>query len=323
MIALIIGTGSIGQRHIRNIKQIDNNIQFIFLRHKLYEDKLSHELGARVITNIDQINSSEVDFSIIANPSSMHTDMILYCIDKQIPFYIEKPIVTSREDLKKLHLVVSQSHLPINLVGCNLRFLPSLQHFKFLITNGAIGSPIRASFHAGQWLPDWRPTQNYKEVYSSKSHMGGGVIMDLIHEIDMTRYLIGEFDQVMSIAKGVQILDIEVESNVCALLANSTTDCITTLCLDYVSRKPIRHYQVVGTHGTLTWNLANKSFILSNSYGDEIINLPEEAYSIELTYENAIDTFIHNVNNNTPFENDIHEGIKSVDLALQIKEAAF
>ena len=94
-----------------------------------------------------------------------------------------------------------QDIIPQTQVGCNLRFLPSLQRLKDLIAQGVIGRIVRASFEAGQWLPDWRPRQDYRKSYSADPDSGGGVLFDLIHEIDAAYWILGDLTSGMCCGK--------------------------------------------------------------------------------------------------------------------------
>jgi len=159
---LIIGTGSIGKRHIQNLKNLDTATQFLLLRDKAREDDFSRSLGAEVINDIDTALSRKPDFALIATPSSKHIDTLIPLIEAGIPMYIEKPVITNRAEVAQLRsLLNSAQYSAPNLVGCNFRFLPSLCKAKEVLQAGRLGTVVRANLVVGQWLPDWRPQQDY------------------------------------------------------------------------------------------------------------------------------------------------------------------
>ena len=321
MNALIAGTGSIGQRHIQCIKSFYPETNFIILRRETKKDGLSKSLHADVIGHIDEALKLKPDFALVATPSAKHIEVLVPLIEAQIPIYIEKPVVTSRADVTQLrsHLNSTQYSAP-NLVGCNFRFLPSLYKVKEVIQAGRLGNIVRANLVVGQWLPDWRPQQNYRQSYSAQSDMGGGVVMDLIHEIDMARWLFGEFDQVQAMTGKFSSLDITSEDTACILLGKSEGPPMVSLSLDYVSRRRVRRYEIVGEEGTLIWDLGEKRLEISRSQSTERIECGESAFDVAETYRTAIKIFIDAAYHKRPVSPDIKDGLRSVELALTAKE---
>lgn len=321
MNALIAGTGSIGKRHIQNLQDLDVGFRFLLLRDKAYEDDFSRSLGAEVVGDMDKALSRKPDFAVVATPSAKHIDVLASLISAHIPLYIEKPVVTSRADFAQLrsHLNSTQYSAP-NLVGCNFRFLPSLYKVKEVIQAGRLGNIVRANLVVGQWLPDWRPQQNYRQSYSAQSDMGGGVVMDLIHEIDIARWLFGEFDQVQAMTGKFSSLDITSEDTACILLGKSEGPPVVSLSLDYVSRRLVRRYEIVGEEGTLIWDLGEKRLEISRSQTTERIAIGESAFDVAETYRTAMKEFLDAVQNRRPTSPDIADGLKSVELALTAKE---
>ena len=191
MNVLIVGTGSIGRRHIFHLSNLLNNPDFSIVRRSGVHDDFSKSINANIVSSLSDLSCAP-DIFIIASPSAHHFQYIHQGLDRCIPMYIEKPLVSSRADLISLQEIIkSKPELPITQCGCNLRFLPSLQNLKSLIANGHVGRIVRASFESGQWLPDWRPDQDYRSSYSANPYEGGGVCLDLMHEVDMALWLLG------------------------------------------------------------------------------------------------------------------------------------
>jgi predicted dehydrogenase len=252
---LIIGSGSIGQRHIRNLKNLVDHPEFILLRNASGQDELSRDLGAIVVGSFaDAIALSPV-FAVIATPSVFHFEALQALLPAQVPCYVEKPVVTTETQVQQIELLlVSATTVPTTMAGCNLRFLPSLKSAKKLIGDGVIGRTVRASLQVGQWLPDWRPAQDYRQSYSASRALGGGVVLDLIHELDAARFLFGEFDQIFSLGGRHSRLEIESEDSA-AIILGRLNGPVVSLGLDYVSRNPIRRYEIVGDEASLIWDL--------------------------------------------------------------------
>ena len=319
MKALIIGTGSIGQRHIRNLRTLHPGLSFILLRKNARKDALSESLDAIVIEQLDEAIALAPDFAVIANPSSMHAEFLDGLIKSDIPVYIEKPVVINHSQLQNIQSLLQQKEIPVTLTGCNLRFLPSLKKMKALLDEGAIGQPLRASFTAGQWLPDWRPDQDYKQSYSADSSKGGGVILDLIHELDAARWLLGEMSDVSALHQHAPVLEIDSESVAVAIM-KSSSEVLVTVSVDYIARKPVRRYEVVGDKGSLIWNLINCSLSLETPAGTELINCGEQGFDLPQTYISAMQAFLDAIKNKTRLSQDLQDGLRSVELALSVKD---
>ena len=107
-----------------------------------------------------------------------------------MPFLLEKPVSCSEQGLDELAALVRQKGLPA-LVGFQLRYHPGFLRAKAWLGEGRIGRALGLSARVGQYLPDWRPDQDYRESYSAKPGLGGGVIFDLTHELDLASAFIG------------------------------------------------------------------------------------------------------------------------------------
>ena len=270
---------------------------------------------------MDTALSRKPDFAVVATPSAKHIDVLTPLLDAHIPLYIEKPVVTTQPDIEQLQsrLNSTQYSAP-NLVGCNFRFLPSLAKAREVIHSGRLGNIVRANLVVGQWLPDWRPQQDYRQSYSARSDMGGGVIMDLIHEIDVARWLFGEFDQVRALSGKFSSLDITSEDTACILLGKSEGPPVVSLSLDYVSRRLVRRYEIVGEEGTLIWDLGGKLLEIVGPKNTECIECGKSAFDVAETYRTAMKEFIDAVQHKRPASPDIKDGLKSVELALTAKK---
>ncbi len=319
---LIAGTGSIGQRHIRNLRELEPSCQFVLLRADGREDALSTELKAPVVRTFDSVLAHKPDAMLLATPSAMHAELLLSAIATGLPMYVEKPVVTRAGDVTAVHQAIAEhSYSAPTLVGCNLRFLPSLQRLHQLIQAGTIGRVVRSWFEAGQWLPDWRPHQNHRRSYSADPERGGGVVFDLVHELDAARWLVGEMTTIQALTAQVPALEIASEA-VAGAVMRSESGAIVNLGLDYVARRPLRHYQLVGELGTLTWDLPGRSLTLDTPNGREVIDCGEAAFDVATTYRTAMAEFLSALETGTPTSQPLEEGLKSSELAIRIKEQA-
>jgi len=322
MKALVIGLGSIGRRHVHNVQSLSKDTQFIFLRQR----KTNHvdiPLNPHVVHDIQDAIALHPDIAVIATPSSLHMKVMPSLFQAKIPVYIEKPIVTTKEDVTLLQQWVKTGDaLPPMMIGCNLRFLPSLIQLRSMLLQEKMGTIVRASLQAGQWLPDWRPDQVYQKNYSARNELGGGVIFDFIHEIDMARWLFGEFDLVRALGGKFSTLDIATEDTACIVLGNKGRGPVVSISLDYVSRQPIRCYEVVGEKGTVRWDLSKQSLEFVTADGCEVIHCGSDGFNVDQTYVMAMAEFLDCAKQRKPTSIDLSDGLKSLELALKAKAEA-
>ncbi len=319
---VVAGTGSIGQRHITNLRELRPDCTFILLRELGREDDFSAELGASVVSSFDAAMAHAPDALVLATPSALHIELLLPAITAGLPMYVEKPVVTETSDVALLRQAMDEhNYTAPSLVGCNMRFLPSLKMMREMVQSGCIGRVVRGSFEAGQWLPDWRPGQDHRQSYSADPKRGGGVIFDLIHEVDATRWLLGEMTTVQALTAQAPALDIASEA-VAGALMRSEEGAVVNLGLDYVARRLLRRYQLVGEEGSLTWDLPASALTLDRPTGREVIDCGELGFDMAATYKMAMSEFLNAVETGTPTSQSLEEGLKSTELALRIKEQA-
>ena len=142
-------------------------------------------------------------------------------------------------------------------VGYNMRFHPGLQIFKELIDSGKIGRVLWLNVEAGQYLPDWRPWQNYRESYSARQELGGGIILDGSHELDYICWLLGWPTEVSCRAEHLVSLEVDVEDSAWIYLTFPERRR-AELHLDFVQRSYTRTCKVVGETGTALWDFGSQ-----------------------------------------------------------------
>jgi predicted dehydrogenase len=316
----VAGTGSIGRRHISQLQLLLPHLQLVLLRTNGQVDAYAEAQHAEVVPDLAAALLQPLDALVIATPSNLHAELVLQGMAAGLAMYIEKPVVTS---VAQLHMVEAQvatsGTCPLVQIGCNLRFLPSLQRLRKLLQEGVIGRVVRASFEAGQWLPDWRPYQDHRQSYSADSHRGGGVLLDLIHEIDASRWILGELSPVACAIAHVPALRIRSEGAAIGLL-RSTEGSLVQLGLDYVARRPIRRYQLVGDLGTLIWDLPRQELMLERPEQRLQIPCGAQGFDVAATYAAAMAAFVASLRGQAPPVQPLQDGLASAALAIRLKE---
>lgn len=313
---LVVGTGSIGRRHIANLQSLRPGVHWGLLRDGGRRDDFSDSLGAEVFGSLECAMAWKPDLAVVATPSDRHIETVPSLLDAGIGCYIEKPIVTIERDAERL-LHMMRRPMPPTQVGCVLRFLPSLRSAKSWIAEGRLGRIVRASFEVGQWLPDWRPTQDYRSSYSASWKRGGGVVLDLVHELDLACWFFGDVSFLG--AWGGKLSGLEIDAEDVALVAlRSPCGAPLSVQMDYVSRQPVRRIHVVGDEGSLCWDLPSRRCTLSRA-GEA----PVEAHGFDTAsaYIESMDELLRAIEHGSPTSLPLESGLQATRLAIIANEA--
>lgn len=326
---LIIGLGSIGRRHMTNLAARFPGAAFTVLRHAYAPDPLCDQLGARVVTDLEQALAPRPDLVapdlvvpdlvVVASPSANHMDCLPRLIASGAHLMVEKPIVTSLADCDRLLALLARAPKAVRASGFNFRYLPSLQRIRAAIRAGDLGHVVRAAFVAGQWLPDWRPAQDYRHSYSADAARGGGVELDLVHEIDVARWFFG--DLALDFAKGGRLSSLGLQSNdVATMIFSAPHGPIVQVALDYVSRKRLRHYEVVGDKAGLLWDIAGRLEQITPAGRQTLLDEPA-GFNVAQTYIDMIERIAAAVAGDwqEPLQS-LEDGIASTRLAIAARD---
>lgn len=313
---LLVGLGSIGTRHLRNILSLGYTDITVVSRSGILSSEFS---SLSVFSSLSQaLSSSSFDAAIICTPTACHCADAKKVLTAKIPLiYLEKPVSNALEGVNEL-LFLAQQYSNTIVVGYDLHFDKGLQKVKHLLAENAIGNIVSVNAQVGQYLPDWRPQQDYRKGMSAKKETGGGVMLDLIHEFDYLLWLIGTPSLVACQYVNTGTLDIETE-DVCEVLFRFTNGIIGTIHLDYLQQKLVRNCLISGSEGSINWNLADRNvkWIKPNK---------EEAF---FSYENEerndrfieiMKTFLQNKKDNRL--TSLTEGIESLKWVLAAKYSA-
>lgn len=283
---VVIGYGSIGKRHVDNLISLGvTNITLV--RSRLSGNK--YDLNE--INDLVEILKINPDFVILSTPTSLHFSSLKFLISNNINILSEKPLVQNEKEwtyLKKL-LLNSTSK---NRIIYNLRLHPCVQKVKQLLAKNKLGKINYSRFFVGQYLKDWRPNVNHLESYSSFRNKGGGVILDLVHEIDLAEYLLGRpKDKIFHISDKVS--NVTVDSfDVSEIMYKTENKNIVNIHLDYLYKGYSRNFLINGSDFNLFCDLNKNTIEIS---GDS--NKVEECYIFDKfkkndMYLNVIRDFI-------------------------------
>jgi predicted dehydrogenase len=266
---LIAGFGSIGRRHFRNLLTLGER-DIVFLRSN--RSTLSDEeiLDFPVEKNLDAALAHNPDVVIISNPTALHLDIAIPAAEIGCHLFIEKPISHSLERIGELQTAVSTGG-SIVFTAFQFRFHPGLALIQKMITDqqsliansplpvtkdhssANIGRPLSVRAHWGEYLPGWHPWEDYRQGYSARASLGGGVILTLCHPLDYLHWMLGDVDSLWAFTSQQSDLEIQVEDTA-EIGLQFSIGVIGSVHLNYTQRPPSHHLEIVGTKGTIRWD---------------------------------------------------------------------
>ncbi len=258
MKALFLGLGSIGQRHLRLWKGMAG-ARALALRSG-FGPPMSTD-SYEPVSSVAEAAAAGATVAFICNPTSLHIDSALQCAACSMDLFIEKPIGNRRNGWEELKTLVRQRQL-VTYVGYVLRFHPVVRRVKELLVSGRLGRIYSSSACTGSYLPAWRAASDYRHGYSARKDLGGGVLLDLSHEIDYLTWLFGPIRTMSGQLAQVSDLEIGTEDHA-DVLVQFETGVQGSVHLDYYRRPACRDLEVVGTQGILWADLLHGELELS------------------------------------------------------------
>lgn len=249
---LIVGCGSIGKRHLSNLRLLSAGEAIAYDTKPERREEVGEKYGVKAVSDFEEAMQQKPDAVLVCTPTSLHINYALTAVRRGCHVFIEKPISHIMEGVDELIDIASAKKL-VTLVGCNFRFHWGLKLAKKLLDEGKIGRLLCARAEFGQYLPDWHPWEDYKKGYSANKALGGGIILDAIHEIDYVQWMIGKVDAVSCFTGKLSSLDIDTE-DMAEILLRSKDGVIANVHMDYVQRVYNRSCELIGEEGIINWS---------------------------------------------------------------------
>lgn len=270
------GMGSIGKRHLKNLVKIlkERKIEFeidVIKRKKEINDEVKDYIHN--IYKVDEFKPNFYDIVFIVNDTSVHIETLKLMKDYSNNFFIEKPLSINLngfelDDYKDKNIYVA----------CPMRYSNVIDYLKKNTDFTKVYS-VRAI--CSTYLPDWRPTIDYRDNYSAKKELGGGVTLDLIHEWDYLTYLMGFPEKIYNLNKKVSHL--EINSDDLSIYIAEYRDKLVEVHLDYFGRIPTRKIEIFFKEGTVIGDFIKNTVILENNS--------------EIDLSDSVDEYIKEMNN--------------------------
>lgn len=249
---LITGLGSIGKRHLSNLIGLGYKNIILVSR----SGNVAQEFGHfPVYQNLQQaLSENPVTHAFICTPTANHIDDIRIILESNVPnIYLEKPISHNLENLEEISRLAANCKRLV--VGYDLHFDPGLSKIKTILDSGQMGKIFSANAMVGQYLPDWRPHEDHRKGMSAQVAKGGGVMLDLVHEFDYVRWMMGTPEIIGCVFQQNPTLEIETE-DVADVLVRFENQAAATIHLDYHQKNLVRNCMITCENGSIFWDLA-------------------------------------------------------------------
>ena len=273
---LIVGYGSAGKRYHKIIKKNFSSIELkIFSLNKINK-------GNIFLKKNSEIKSFNPDLTIICNPATKRIKIIKFLIDLKSHILIEKPLASNLNEAKKILSYTKKTGLIIK-VGYNLRFLNSLKTLNHFVKSKKLGKIYFVDIFAGQNLLQWRNNSNYKHTVSAKKKLGGGVLLELSHEIDYASWIFGKFNKIFCTAVKASSLKINVE-DVAKILLFTRKKYSINISIDFCRKDQIRKCYIAAENGSLIWDGLKNKLVFFNLLKRKWVNIFFKKNNINNTY---------------------------------------
>jgi predicted dehydrogenase len=252
----IVGFGSIGKKHfsiLRKIKKIDK----ILVISKSFKKKLDKKTF--IYKKNDDLENINIDAVFICSPASNHLSDINYYLNKNCHIFVEKPIAKSINELKKHYnkLFKFKKNLTI---GYPFRFSAAAMNLKKLIKTKQLGKILDIEVACSSFLPNWRNNRHYKEGVSSQKKLGGGVLLELSHELDYILWFFGFPKKIFSFFSKVNVLNIDTEEFVRLVFVYNKFLINIKLCFNDKNNEE-RYCKIIAINKNIKWNLNDNSLL--------------------------------------------------------------
>lgn len=316
---LVVGTGSIGTRHIKNLHELGHEIFAVDINAENLKNVSS--LTKENYTSLEEALKAKPDAAFICTYSNDHIKPAVKCAEAGCHLFIEKPLSTSIEEVDELLSIIDKNKL-ITMVGCNMRFHPAVAYIhEQLKENRYFSKPLWGNFETGYYLPFDK--KDYQKNYKANRSMGGNLILDAIHELDYAIWFFGEPEEVICNKGIISSLKIDTEDHV-EMIVKYRSGAVTTMHMDYLQHGYSRRCKVVCEEGTVVWDFVGGSIgSVTVQDGEWSWKDMKVALAYNQMYIDEARYFIDSVSAGRPTFNSISESMKSLRLALAADRSSY
>lgn len=328
---LFVGLGSVGQRHLRNLRALLGDsvaVDAYRVRREqaVLDDQqqvvpgatLEARYGVEAFAELDLALARGPDVVFITNPSSLHVPVALKAAEAGAHLFIEKPLSHSLAGVEELAALSERRGL-VAFVAYQLRRHPGFARLKQRIEDGSVGRALSVRAEVGEYLPGFHPYEDYRRMYASQRALGGGVTLSQIHELDYLIALFGPPRRAFSMGGKLSELEVDVDDLSSSLVEFRRSDggrLIAELHQDFFQRPTSRSCVVIAERGRLEWNLGERRFRRWDASSSLVEEEDFSAFPRNQLFVEELKHFLGCIAERTRPDVGIREGARSLELAL-------
>jgi predicted dehydrogenase len=245
----VVGCGSIGSRHLRNLASLGCDDLVAVDPSEERRNRAAAETGARPAAGFDG-----ADAVLVTAPTAFHLELAGQALERGAHVFVEKPLANSLDGVEDFVRRFEASGL-VGLVGMNWKFHPAFVDIKQRLPE--LGRIYSARLEFGQYLPDWHPWEDYRQGYSARRDLGGGILLDA-HEFEYARWFLGPVESAFGLVDRTGLIETDTEDAVSALL-RFESGAQGEVHVDYLQRRYRRTVSIHGSEGSLLWDAADSN----------------------------------------------------------------
>ena len=314
---LVVGCGSIGLRHTRNLVSLGIRPVLAFDPNPAAQT-VAEDSGAQWVDTLESALASAPAAVLICTPPNRHVEIASMALKTGVHLFIEKPISHELSDSLDHLLDAADQAARVVMAGYNLRFHPGLLKLRSLVDDGVAGELLTLRAEYGQYLPTWRPDADYRQGYFARESTGGGIILEESHEFDYVEWLGGKIRSVFARAGTLSGLEIETEDTALAVL-ELEGGRLAEIHVDCVQRGYSRSCKYIGSDATILWDYTRGVTVSRDGQEDEFFEIvpdPNEMYLSEIAH------FIDCVNGRATPPVDGRAAKHTLEVVLAAKQSA-
>lgn len=311
---IVIGAGSIGRRHATNLATLGIDVSVYDVNQDLLKTVCTNNHWNPVFDLDFALERTQYNAAIICTPNHLHIPMARTAVDAGLDVFIEKPLSHTWDGVEELIADIKKNHLVV-MAGFMLRFEPGLLYLKKNINSKKVAF---IQIESGSHMPTWRPGTDYRTVYSANKSMGGGIILDDVHELDYACWLFGYPDSVICSYGKFSNFEIDVEDT--AEFQLKYPDKLVTIHSDYLQKRYTRRCKICLRDGnTIEWVFGDH--VVEYIGGNEKTFTYKDHFDENDLYIQEMQTFLRHIEDRSLPESDILNAAKILKFALQAKQS--
>jgi len=319
---LIVGLGSMGKRRIRNLHiNGEKNITGFDIRSERMEEA-KEKYGIKITDDFNKISAQDFDAMLISTSPEAHGDYIRFALQNKKHFFVEHPI--NDDGYKEIRQLADKDLSIVKAPSCTMRYYTPVKMIKKILDEGRIGKVLAFQYHLGQYLPDWHPWEDYRQVYFSKKETSACREMLPFELIWLNWLMNSRVAEVSGSISKVSDLDMDADDIILANLKYEN-GILGNVLIDVISRKPVRTLRVLGSDGVLDWERFNQEIKLydAKSKNTETIPVPkgnpETGYvNEEEMYNDEIKAFLDAISGRAPYPFSFEENLLNLRTLFKV-----